>query len=103
MKADKKDKKNFLKFRGKPLVRSGNTIYYGDINDRFIAEMQIKSSYDLNGMKISEKILVLLVDSELSDGENKKIIKMSEKSGLYNALNTGGMWLDSAKEFQMQS
>lgn len=99
----KKTEKKFLSFKGRPLIRCGNTIYYGDINDRFIVEMQIRGSYNLKGMALSEKILVLLVDSEMREDTNRKIIKMSEKSGLYNALDVGSAWLDSAKEFQIHA
>ncbi len=97
-----KTEKKLLSFRGKPLIRCGNTIYYGNTNDRFIVEMQIKSTSDIKKMKVAEKVLVLLVDSAMPKDKNKKIIKMSEKLGLYNALETGIAWLNSAKEFQIQ-
>ena len=39
------EKKNdFLTYKGKPLVRNGNTIYYGDMNDDFVIMMRILSS-----------------------------------------------------------
>lgn len=98
---EKDIKKSLLMFKDKPLVRCGDTIYYGDVNDRFVIEMQVKNSHILNGIKISEKILVLMVDSDLSNNKNKKIIKMSEKDGLYSALCTAENWLNSAKEFQI--
>ena len=37
------EKKNdFLTYKGKPLVRNGNTIYYGDMNDDFDDDMDLE-------------------------------------------------------------
>ena len=35
------EKKEFLTYKGKPLVRQGNTIYYGDMADDYVIMMQI--------------------------------------------------------------
>ena len=44
------EKKEFLTYKGKPLVRQGNTIYYGDMADDYVIMMQIlakKEEWDL--------------------------------------------------------
>ena len=38
------EKKEFLTYKGKPLVRQGNTIYYGDMADDYVIMMQRKRS-----------------------------------------------------------
>ena len=99
--SDKKNtKKSFLTYKGKPLIRCGNIIYYGNVSDRFIVEMNIKDSYDLKDLKISKKVSVRLVDLGVSGNSNKKIIKMSEKNTLYNALDIGCVWLERAISYQ---
>ena len=32
---------SFFTYKGRPLVRSGNTIYYGKMSDEFVIVMQI--------------------------------------------------------------
>mgnify|MGYP007113478778 CR=1 FL=1 len=36
-------KDTFLTYKGKPLVRCGKTIYYGDMADPFVACLQVQS------------------------------------------------------------
>ena len=33
----------FLQYKDKPLVRCGDVIYYGDMNDKCVAKLTIKS------------------------------------------------------------
>lgn len=88
--------KKFLTYKGKPLVRCGDTIYYGNMNDRFVVKISIKSSSDLQDIKISEKVLVRLISTDSTLDSNKKIIKMSEKNGFYNSLDIAHIWLERA-------
>ena len=38
------EKKNdFLTYKGRPLVRNGNTIYYGNMTDDYVIMLQINS------------------------------------------------------------
>lgn len=100
MAGKKNIEKNFLIYKGKPLIRCGNIIYYGNISDRFIIEMRIKDSYDIKDLKVSNKVSVRLIDLGVSENSNRKIIKMSEKNTLYNALDIGCVWLERAISYQ---
>ena len=33
-----------LNYKGKPLVRCGSTLYYGDMADQYVAHIQIKTT-----------------------------------------------------------
>ena len=46
-----------LEYKGKPLVRSGNTIYYGDINDAYVVCINIKNSSKLKDIKLAELMI----------------------------------------------
>ena len=35
---------NFIYYRGFPMVRSGNEIYYGSMGDRFVTKLTIRES-----------------------------------------------------------
>lgn len=82
-----------LTYKGKPLVRSGNTIYYGDMGDRYVTLLQILSSTQENGMQIANTVSVQLLSTNPSHGPKERIVKKTEKNGLYNALNIASIWL----------
>jgi len=92
-----KDEK-FLTYKGKPLVRSGNTIYYGNMKDKFVVLMQILDSKkdDVLGIEMSKKVTIQLLSSDLDLRIKDRIIKKSEKEGLYKALDLASVWLDRA-------
>ena len=83
-----------LEYKGKPLVRSGNTIYYGDISDAYVVCINIKNSSKLKDIKLAEDVTIQLLSTDDSLSPKDKIIKKSEKKGLFNALDLGSAWLE---------
>ena len=83
-----------LEYKGKPLVRSGNTIYYGDINDAYVVCINIKNSSKLKDIKLAEDVTIQLLSTDDLLSPKDKIIKKSEKKGLFNALDLGSAWLE---------
>ncbi|MDD3192280.1 MAG: hypothetical protein PHE47_00240 [Oscillospiraceae bacterium] len=92
--SDKKEP--FLMYKGKPLVRSGNTLYYGDMNDPYVIMMQIASTHPGYDMDMAEKISIQLLATDTDLRPKERIIRKSEKVGLYNALDIGSIWLERA-------
>lgn len=91
------EKKNdFLTYKGKPLVRSGNTIYYGDMNDDFVIMMRILSSKEFGDTDLASKVSVQLVNTDPNVSIKEKIVKTSEKKGLYAAMDIADIWLTRA-------
>lgn len=89
-------KKKFLTYKGKPIVRKGNTIYYGDMADPFVVMLQIASTKTVNGLEVAEKVSVQLLSTDPDARPHDRIIKKSEKIGLYNAMDIGSVWLERA-------
>ena len=84
----------FLTYKGKPIVRCKDIIYYGDSGEKYIVMLKINSTKNVGGVEVADKVTVQLM---LSDTEAKeRIVKKSEKSGLYNAMDIGAIWLDRA-------
>ena len=86
----------FLEYRGKPLVRSGNTIYYGNMNDPYVIMLQITSTKTFNDMEIADRVLIQLLNTDPDCRPRDRIVKKSEKKGLYNAMDIGTIWLERA-------
>ena len=95
--SDKKTGKNaFLMYKGKPLVRNGKTIYYGSMADKYVVVLQILSTKPYQDMEIANKVLVQLMYTDPEIRARDRIVKKSEKEGLYNALDIGSIWLERA-------
>lgn len=90
------DNTPFLMYKGRPLVRSGNTLYYGSMAEKYVIVMQILSTKDENDMKMAEKIQVQLMLTDPEVRMKDRIVKKSEKVGLYNAMDIGSIWLERA-------
>ena len=93
--ADSK-KPPFLMYKGKPLVRKDNIIYYGSMADKYVVMLQILSTKPYQDMEIADKVLVQLMYTDPEIRARDRIVKKSEKEGLYNALDIGSIWLERA-------
>ena len=82
----------YLMYKGRPLVREGNTICYGDMAEKCILTLEIMSYKEESGNKVPDKILVSVIDSK----DPTKIIKQGAKDGLYDAFSIGVVWLEHA-------
>ncbi len=82
----------YLEYKGKPLVREGNTICYGDMNEKCILVLEIMSYTKAGEISIPDKIFIQVIDSK----DPTKIVKQGEKNGLYDAFSIGLVWLERA-------
>lgn len=83
-----------LSYKGKPLARCGDVIYYGNTEEKYIVEIKINSKKDVGGIQVADKVTVQLL---LSDRDAKdRVQKKSEKTGLYAAMDIGSIWLERA-------
>ncbi len=89
-------KNEFLMYKNKPFVRSGNTIYYGNLWDSYYLILKINSFKEENGLQIADKVMVNLYKNDPSLKPNERIIHKIEKSDLYSAISIGKSWLDQA-------
>ena len=82
----------YLEYLDKPLVREGDTICYGDMNEKCILILEIMSYKEVDGKRVPKNILIQVIDSK----DPNKIIKQGMKDGLYDAFSIGLVWLDLA-------
>ena len=93
--AEKKGAK-FLTYKGKPLVRSGNIIYYGKMSDPFVIMIQIISTKKIGEMEVANRVTVQLLNTDPDVRPRERIVKKSEKQGLYQAMDIATIWLERA-------
>ncbi len=85
---------DFLTYKGKPLVRKGNEIYYGDMSEKYVIKLEILSTKPEGDLVIADKVKVLLMLSDTEIKLKDRIIKTSEKTGLFEAMDIGAIWLE---------
>ncbi len=81
----------FLEYKGKPLVRCGDEIYYGDMSESYIVKFAILSK-DADGEPNKITIQLLKSDTELK--EKDRVVKESTKTTMFEALDVGVVWLE---------
>ncbi len=83
-------------YRGKPLVRCGNTIYYGDMKEPFVIKMDVKSTKAFANRKIADEISIQLMRTDNHVSITNQVVKTSKKKGLYSAMDIAQAWLERA-------
>lgn len=83
----------FFTYKGLPLVRKGNELYFGNMSDEFVVNMKIEDTKDVNGMKVASKVRVIKMATDKDLPFDKVFVKNTEKSSLYEALDIACAWL----------
>ena len=96
MDAAKQNTQKYLLYKGKPIVRCGNTIYYGSMMDKYVIRIDIKSSQQQSGLEVADKVTIQLLDTNPNLRARKRIVKSSERNGLYSAMDIADAWLSRA-------
>ena len=87
---------NTLEYKGHPLQRTGNIIYYGSFADKYIIMMQILDTKKVKDLDVATKVSVQLQLTDPSIKTRDKITKKSEKNSLYAAMDVAAVWLERA-------
>ncbi len=87
----------FYTYKGYPLVRNGNTIYYGYMSDPYVIMIQILSTAKKNDADVTDKVRIYQMSTDPALNPLEAIVKNSEREcGLYEALDTASVWLEKA-------
>ena len=90
------EKAAVLEYKGHPLRRKDNMIYFGSMSDKYIILLQIMDTKKVKDMDVATKVSVQL---QLTDPEIKsrdRVVKKSETESLYSAMDVASVWLDRA-------
>ncbi len=94
-----------LMYRGHPLRRKDNIIYYGSMSDKYIIMMQILSTKPVapaNGseqtetLNVADRVSIQLQLTDPSVKSRDQVVKKSEKNSLYAAMDLAAIWLERA-------
>ena len=85
-----------LSYKGHPLRRKDNLIYYGTMAEKYIIMLQILDTKKVDDLDVATKVAVQL---QLTDPDLKsrdRVVKKTEKDSLYTAMDVATVWLDRA-------
>ncbi|MBQ1224103.1 MAG: hypothetical protein II350_04500 [Clostridia bacterium] len=88
--------KSGLSYRGRPLIRKDDTLYYGSMSDKYIIMLQIQDKKTVEGAELATKVSVYLQQTNENIRPKERIVRKTEKPGLYEALDVGAVWLERA-------
>ncbi|MDR0531262.1 MAG: hypothetical protein LBG83_04265 [Oscillospiraceae bacterium] len=90
------EKSPFWIYKGHPLVRCGDTIYYGSLADPYVVWLKISTTKQVGGMDVADKVVVTLMSTDDELGLFERIQQRCERRGLYNAIDIASVWLERA-------
>ena len=88
-------KKKLLTYKGKPLLRCGDRIFYGYLDDKYILVLDVKETGKVKDVEVSKKVVMKIMENTDDIGEGK-VYRQGERPNLYEALDIGEWWLKQA-------
>lgn len=85
-----------LEYKGHPLLRKDNMIYYGSFADKYIIQMQVLETKKFKDLDVASKVSIQLQLTDPSVKSRDRVVKKSEKESLYAAIDVAAVWLDRA-------
>lgn len=85
-----------LVYKGHPLRRKDNIIYFGSMADKYIIMMQILETTKVEDLDVATKVAVQLQLTDPDLRSRDRVVKKSEKDSLYAAMDVASVWLDRA-------
>ena len=84
----------YVLYRGRPLVREGNMICYGCVEDDYLLQMTVMTTKEYAGKEVPDKILIQIVNNDTALPATERIVKQDMKSGFADAFELGTIWLE---------
>ncbi len=86
----------YFEFKGLPLVRKGNELYYGSMGDNEVVMLQVAGKKKVGDVDVATKVRLYRMLTDESVPVMQRITKTAEKSSLYEALDLAYDWLKKA-------
>jgi len=85
-----------LIYKGRPLRRIDNLIYYGSMSDKYIIMMQVLDTKKEQDLNVASKVSIQLQLTDPNLKSRDRVVKKSEKDSLYAAMDIAAIWLNRA-------
>ena len=88
--------KDFLEYKGKALIRQGDSFCYGDMSDKYILSLTVMAYKKVGEYELPAKVLIQVLSTDQSKSFADRIVKQGDKDSLYDAFDIGMIWLNRA-------
>ncbi len=82
-----------LQFKGLPLVRKGNELYYGSMGNHEVVMLQLAGKKKVGELDVATKVRMYRMLTDETVPVMQRITKTAEKASLYEALDLAYDWL----------
>ena len=83
-----------LEYKGRPLQRKDNILYYGSFSSSHIVMMQILGTKKVKDLDVATRVSIQLQLTDASLKSKDRILKQAERESLYDAMDIASIWLD---------
>ena len=83
-----------LEYKGHPLQRNGNIIYYGSFSDPYIIMMQVLATKKVKDLDVATKVSVQLQLTDNSIKTRDRLVKSGERESMSEAMELADAWLE---------
>ena len=90
-----------LVYRGHPLRRVDNLIYYGSMADKYIVMMQVLDTTPLKDITLAKRVSIQLQMTDASLRSRDRVVRSTEKGSLGEAMEFASIWLERALSGKM--
>ena len=88
--------KEGLVYRGHPLRRVENLIYYGSMADKYIIMMQALDTEPVKDITLAKRVSVQLQLTDPNLKSRDRVVRSTEKSSMNEAMEFASIWLERA-------
>lgn len=86
--------KKFFTYKGLPLVRKDNTIYFGNMYDDYVVLIEILETKKQGKIDVANKVRLRKMATDPTKVDPSKVVeKIAERESLYDALDMACAWL----------
>ena len=90
------EKTGALEYKGHPLRRKDNLIYFGSMTDKYIIMLQVMDTKKIKDLDVATKVSVQLQLTDPDVKSRDRVVKKTEKDSLYAAMDVATVWLERA-------
>jgi len=91
-----KDRRKVLEYKGHPLRRKDNLIYYGSMSDKYIIMLQVTETKPKDDLSLPTRVAVSLQYTDPDLKSRDRVVKKTEKNSFYEAIDVAAVWLERA-------
>ena len=85
-----------LEYKGRPLRRKDNILYYGSMADKYIIMMQVLDTEDVKDLKLAKRVSIQLQLTDATLRSRDRVVRSTEKASLAEAMEFASIWLERA-------